>query len=357
MRLALLLLMAFQEAPLEQEKERIRAKVPLTREEKKAYLPPAAPAGEFRGSFSLCVIPVAFPDVALGETDLKNLFFEKLAAYARDASGGSFKLMGRVQAPLTSTVPRGSFRKKDLEAAMAAFLAREGEGALAPFDGAAFVMAGGLEARGTPLWPHEETMRVGERTLKYILLAESADGRRLGIAAHEFLHLLGLEDKYDDRKAVVGRWCIMGTGYLSRDPALPCADCREKLGWARPAVLDPRRESSVVMAPDITHPLKIPLNADASEYLLLEMRDRLLVWHVGGGKKIEFLGRFPEETRDRLTPLSDPAFRGRSAGAWPLWITDIRLQDGTAWFKVGPSSPPTPLEEWRRARVGKRLGE
>ena len=352
-----LLLLALQEAPLEQERERIRSRTPLSGDDKKAYLTPQAPPLPPLRPYSLCVIPLSFTDRAFGETDLKKLFFDRLADYARGASAGRFELIGKVHAPVALAVERARFREKDLEAAAAAFLGREGEGALAPFDGAAFVAAGGLGGRGTPLWPHKESMRVGERTLDYILVVESSDGRETGIAAHEFMHLLRLEDKYDDERAAVGRWCIMGTGYAMRDPAPPCADCREKLGWARPAALDPRRAASVVLAADAARPLRIAVNADATESLLLEVRDALLVWHVGGGQKIELVGRYPSESSDRLTPLSDPAFRGRTAGAWPVWITDIRLQDGKAWFRAGPSAPLTPLEDWRRARVGRRIGE
>ncbi|MBV8879282.1 MAG: hypothetical protein JO332_04935, partial [Planctomycetaceae bacterium] len=58
-----------------------------------------------------------------------------------------------------------------------------------------------------------------------------------------------------------------------------------------------------------------------------------------------------------LTPLSEPSFRGRSVGSRPVWITDIRLQDGKAWFQVSLDSALTPYEEWRRSRVGKRLGD
>lgn len=354
----LLALLAVQGAPLEREKERLRSRAPLSAEAKKAYAAPETPPLGSLKAYSLAVIPLAFQDAAFGENDLRKLFFERLAGYGREASGGRFELIGRVLAPVRLEIPRAAFAAKDLEAAAAAFLAREGEGALAPYDGAAFVAAGGLGTRGSALWPRKDSMKLGERTLEYVFLTESADGRELGIAAHEFMHLLGLEDKYDDEKAQVGRWCIMGTGYVALDPAPPCADCREKLGWARPATLDPRRESAVVLAPDAARPLKIPLNPDATESLLLEVRDdRLFVWHVGGGRKIELSGRLPSEASDRLTPFSDPPFRGRSAGAWPVWITDVRIEEGKAWFRVGPSAPLTPLEERRRAQVGRRLGE
>ena len=224
-------------------------------------------------------------------------------------------------------------------------------------DGVAFVAAGPLGARGTPLWPHRETLPVAERKIDYILVVEEAGERAVGIAAHEFMHLLGFRDKYDDEKASVGAWCILGTGYSAKDPAPPCADCREKLGWTWPATLDPTRPARIVMERDPSHSLKVPLNPDGTELLLLELRDRLFVWHVGGGKTIELVGRWPSEASDRMTPLSDPSFRGRTLGARPVWITDIRLEGGKAWFVVGPEAPLTPLEEWRKSQVGKRLGD
>lgn len=354
---ATLLLLALQDPLLDGERERIRAKPPLTEEAKKAYgFPPAGPLKP-RASYALGVIPLSFADAPFGRADLEKSLLGRLADYGRAASGGAFRLVGRVYAPVALRVSRADFREEDLGRAAASFLEREGDGALVPFDGVAFVAAGGLGARGTALWPRKGTLPAGGRDLEYILLAEAADGREMGVAAHEFMHLLGLEDKYDDPKAQVGRWCIMGTGYRLPEPAPPCADCRVRVGWTGAAPLDPRRETRVVMDPDPRKALSIPVNADGSEVLLLEKRTRLLVWHLGGGARIEFLGEFPTETADRLTPFSEPPFRGRTAGARTIWITDIRLQDGRAWFLVGPTAPPTPLEERRRARIGRRLGD
>ncbi len=364
MRVALLLLAAVaarpavpQQALLEAERERVRARPPLTAEERKAYAFPEARPLAPRAGYSLCVIPLGFSDRAAGGADLEKLLFGEVAAYYAKASGGRFALRGRVYAPVVLRMARAEFRERDLEGALRALVAREGEGTLAAFDGAAFVAAGPMGARGSPLWPHKESLRLGGRTLDYILLAEESGERTASIAAHEAMHLLGLADKYDDAQASVGRWCILGTGYSARDPAPPCADCREKLGWTTPSVLDPRRPAKVVMEPDPGRSLKVPLNADASEALLLEVRDRLFVWHLGGGKRIELVGRYPTEESDRLTPLSEPPFRGRTAGSWTVWVTDIRLEGGKAYFRIGPEAPLTPLEEWRRARVGKRIGD
>ncbi len=355
---SLALLGALQAAgPEELERERIRSKIPLTAEEMRAYETVEAPAVKRPPAFSLCVIPLSFADRTFDTTDLKGLFFGRLAAYARAASGGKFELVGRIYAPVNLEVGRAGFREGDVQAAADSFLRREGSGAMAAFDGVAFVAAGPLGARGSPLWPFKSAVCAGDREVGCILLAEEADGRELGIAAHEFMHLLGLDDKYGDERTPVGKWCIMGTGYASRDPAPPCASCRRKLGWCRPADVDPRRRAAIVMDPDPARIVRIPLNADGTECLLLEMRDRLLVWHEEGAGRIELVGRFPSEASDRLTPFSDPPFRGRTAGARPVWITDIRIQDGKAWFRIGPDAPLTPLEERRRAAVGRRIGE
>jgi hypothetical protein len=171
------------------------------------------------------------------------------------------------------------------------------------------------------------------------------------------MHLLGFADKYDDEKASVADACILGTGYSVLHPPPPCAECRIQLGWTSAATIDPAVPASIRLDSDLSRALRIKVTSDGDESLLLELRDRLLIWHVGGGRKIELLGRFPSETCDRLTPLSEPSFRGRSVGSWPVWVTDIRLQDGKAWFHVGLEAPLTSFEEWRRSRVGKRLGD
>ncbi|HVR87664.1 MAG TPA: immune inhibitor A domain-containing protein, partial [Planctomycetota bacterium] len=199
---------------------------------------------------------------------------------------------------------------------------------------------------------HRGVVHGQDRNIDYVLVPESAS---VAVLAHEFMHLLGLEDKYDDEKASVADECIMGTGYSIVNPPPPCAECRIKLGWAAAATVDPAQSSALKLGPNPAEAIRIPLNPEGDESLLLEMRERLLVWHVGGGRKIELVGRFPTDVSDRLTPLSEPSFRGRSVGARQVWITDIRVQDGKAWFWVGPESPLTALEEWHRSHIGKVL--
>jgi hypothetical protein len=344
-RLALLLAVVQQGAPTEQDKERIRTRPPLTDAQKASYVAPVGPAVKPRASYTLTVVPLEFSDRKLGSRDLTKLIFGGVRDYFTKASGGRFRLEGKVVERVALEVERGAFERRMLEKAA---------GGLSPCEGVAFVAAGGLATRGMPLWPHRGVIQSGNRSIDYLLVPEDA---AVAIVAHEFMHLLGFQDKYDDEKASVADACILGTGYSVKDPPPPCAECRAKLGWTSPAVVDPARPASIVLGPDVAAAVQIPLTPDGDETLLLEMRDRLFVWHTGGGGTIALLGRYPSEASDRVTPFSEPSFRGRSRGARPVWITDMRIQDGKAWFRVGPEAPLTELEEWRRSHVGKRLGD
>jgi hypothetical protein len=332
-------------APLEREKERIRSKQPLSAEQKAAYASPAPPPAKPRDPYILAVVPLEFSDRKLGGKDVAAKVVAGLTDYYAKSSSGRFKLDARVGDRVTLETERDRFERNILEKALAG---------LPACDGIAFVAAGGLVPRNAPLWPHRGVVKAGEREIDYLLVPEEAPG---AIVAHEFMHLLGFADKYDDEKASVADACILGTGYSIRNPPPPCAECRIQLGWASAAVVDPFTPAALTLTADLSRALRINLTPGGDETLLLELRERLLIWHIGGGKKIELIGRFPSETSDRLTPLSEPSFRGRSLGARTVWITDIRIQDGQAWFQVAADAPPTPFEEWRRSRVGKRLGD
>ncbi len=347
MKAALLLLpLLLQEgAPADQDRERIRSKPPLTDARKSAYGAPAVPPPKPREPYALAVVPLEFMDRKLGDPAKTETLFRGLTDYYAAASSGRFKLDLKPGDKVSLPVGRNAFERKDLEKALAGLPAA---------DGIAFVVPGGIAPRGSPLWPHRGVVRSGEKEIDYLLVHEEAP---VAFLAHEFMHLLGFADKYDDEKASVADACILGTGYSVKHPPPPCVECRLRLGWASAAEIDPAVPASLVMDADPARAVRIKVTPDGDESLLLELREKLLVWHTGGGRKIELIGRFPTESSDRLTPLSQPAFRGRSVGARPVFLTDIRLQDGRAWFQVGLDAPLTPLEEWRREHVGKRLGD
>lgn len=313
----------------------------------------AAPAPEPRRALTLAVVPVSFADARTDGRGLDDLLLKDVAAWYRRVSSGTFALRGRLYPPVALDVSRADFR--DLAAAARAVESREGEATLSAYDGAVFVLAGPVGARGGPLWPRHETVRIGERRIEAVVLPAEAGELAAGIAAHEIMHLLGLPDKYDDPRASVGRWCILGTGYSARDPAPPCADCRIRLGWTSVQAVDPRTARDVELAGGPAQALRVPLNAEGTEALLLEMRDRLFVWHTGGGATVELVARLA--TAERLTPFSERPFRPRTAGAWNAWVTDVKIEGGRATFRIGPQAVLTPDEEARKASVGKRLGD
>jgi M6 family metalloprotease-like protein len=362
-----LVLLALQDpeldAALKADRARIAAKKPLTAEECGAYRDVApAPAAE-RRRFRLKVIPVSFTDAESSRPDLSKALLEPLAEYYTDQSSGVFALDAALQAGRATAGPRSELASaasaSDAELKIVARVLRAGdvEGA----DGFLLVAAGEIGAPRTGLWPHAATIRLGGRDIDYVLLPERGDHRWFGIAAHETGHLLKLDDKYGDKEAKVGRRCLMGTGYLDATKEDPrpgplCAVCREKLGWTLPLAHDPAAEAAYSLAPGAAS-VKVPVNKDGKESVVLEARGRsLLVWHTGGGRPIELAAILPTETRDRLTPWSDPPFRTRTLGATDVWITDVRIQDGRAWFRLGPNAGLTPLEQLRRARVGRELG-
>ena len=79
-----------------------------------------------------------------------------------------------------------------------------------------------------------------------------------------------------------------------------CAWSKEKLGWVKPAVIDPTVKQKLILAPIEDSPkecFKVLLRRDGCEYLLLENRqkkgfdqglpaDGLLIWHVVGNRPI-----------------------------------------------------------------------
>ena len=365
--LAILALLVFQDpeldAALKADRARIAAKSPLSKDETKTYKSVAGRISGDRHQFRLKVIPLSFTDAAATREDLPKALLEPLVAYYRAQSADVLVMAPALQEARDTGGPRSELAA--VAAGSAAELAILGrflhvedlEGA----DGFLLVVAGEIGAPKTGLWPHAATIRLGGRDVDYVLLPERGDHRWFGIAAHEAGHLLKLEDKYGDREAKVGRWCLMGTGYLDSTKEDPrpgplCAVCREGLAWTLPIVHDPASEGLYSLAAGRAA-LKVPVNKDGKESVVLEVRGKsLLVWHTGGGRPIELAAILPTDSRDRLTPWSDPPFRARTLGGTNVWITDVRIQDGRALFRLGPKADLTPLEELRRARVGRELG-
>lgn len=300
--------------------------------------------------YNLAVLPVSFSDQACSEPTL----FDDLQRFYGAASGGAFTLAGKTYGPIRLGATREEVGKHKIRSAeeraallrvVEAWMERDGKGVLAAHDGVAFVTAGKLGAKDTALWPHEGALEIDGIPLRYIVVPSEGDAK-VGIGAHEFGHLLGLGDKYE-----VGRWCVLGTGY--EKPAL-CGFCRHRLGWSPAPSVDPRREQALALQPGEV--ARILVTQDGKESLFLDAREKtLVVWHAGGGREIELVAVLGAKA-DRLTPWSDPGFRGTGTGARDVWITAVRLDEGVFRLTVGPTAALTQDEE-KRKQIGKPLGK
>ena len=102
----------------------------------------------------------------------------------------------------------------------------------------------------------------------------------ISVICHEFGHLLGLPDLYtrpeDPATEGLGIWCTMSNGH-GRDgkPLHLSAWCKERLGWLRPAVLDPRVRQKLQLSPiegTAGQCYKVLIRADGSELHLVIAR-------------------------------------------------------------------------------------
>ena len=192
----------------------------------------------------------------------------------------------------------------------------------------------------------------------------------ISVFCHEFGHMLGLPDLYarpeNPGSEGLGAWCIMSQQTGGGQPQHFCAWSKERLGWLKPAVLDPAVKQKLILAPiegTTNQCFKILIRADGSEYLLLENRHRqgfdqrlpaegLLIWHVVGKRPIleeshgvegpagplVYLNTvpYPSDANDAYTPYTTPSSRSQLGGGLPVHITNIRkLPDGRITFFVG----------------------
>lgn len=145
----------------------------------------------------------------------------------------------------------------------------------------------------------------------------------LGVYAHEFGHLLGLPDLYDEldmwgEDELMGCWDLMASGADLGDlnrPCHPSAWSKIKLGWVKPRVVVPQEEEEVVTL----NPLELSPNNSAiliplsnSTYYMVEFRT-----------KVGFDDALPQE--GVLVTFVDETYEDEPQ----LWTADNNLGTGT----------------------------
>lgn len=261
----------------------------------------AAPVG-----FRLAVIPVEFPDAphTYSPEQLDALFFSNgtyrfsplgrsvtgsVSEFWGEASYGRFLLGGQVLPWVMADNTRVSYQDASNGDILLAqeVVAKSGVD-LSQFDAYAIVYAGGLT--NLRLWPHAHGNQWFLVSEKFVYTGEDLTG--IGVAAHEFGHILGLWDLYYG-PGNIGYWGIMAGGNYLNDaltPSHPTAWEKMLLGWVVPTPIPAGESPGLALPPSASSPLVYKLVSEHS-YFLLENRQRtgfdlalpgtgLLVWHI-----------------------------------------------------------------------------
>jgi hypothetical protein len=353
-------------------------------------------------SFRFAVIRIEFPDykhnskVSTADwdealfsrevyTNKKNVtgqtVYGSLNDYFIEQSAGGFNIEGKVfdwvdvgkkradYAPGQGTVDKTAV----LRDALAKLTKLKGEGTFKDFDGFFFIYSGSSPNtnQGNVYYPHVGRITNEEKSYPYLFAGEG--GEKLA-SINSFVKLnaqiLGLPDLVAKPQQGgfrgLGVWCALSTPLQSARPQHLGAWAKEKLGWIKPAVIDPAVKQKLILAPIEDSPrecVKILLRANGSEYYLLENRKRkgfdsdlpsegLLIWRVVNDKPtlveshgIEGLSGptshlasvpFPSEYNTAFTPDTTPSSRSPLGGGLPVHITEIRrLPDGRIAFCIG----------------------
>jgi M6 family metalloprotease-like protein len=321
-----------------------------------------------------------------GEFTKKNAtgqdVFGSLNDYFIEQSCGKFHVEGKVFDLVVASKKRGDYsqgsgtsnRSAVATEALDKLTARDGKDTLKDFDGVFVIYAGGNAGtnRGSVYYPHAGTLTHQGRRLPYMFCYEGGD-RMVALRnfCREFGYLLGLPDLAARTENIgskgVGVWCLMG-GPMDgeKKPQGLCAWSKERLGWLKPAVIDPTVKQKLILGPVSSSPtqcIKVLARRDGSEYFLLENRTKagansilpaegLLIWRVvndrplleeshgiegpAGPRSLPDLIPFPSKANNSFTPITTPSSRSARGGGLPVHITEIRrLSDGRITLHVG----------------------
>ena len=302
--------------------------------------------------------------------------------YFREQSGGGFHLEGKVFEWIEVSKKRAEYAPGSgttnitavLVEALGKVAARDGKAAFKDYDGFLFLYAGEpvRSNRGSVYAPHAGLIRDFQSKRWPYVFAPEGERRRttLGVFVKEFCRVLGLPDLAARRENPdiegLGVWCALSNTFTTSRPQHLSPWAKEKLGWLKPAIIDPTVFQKLVLAPIEDSPqecFKILVRSDGSEYFLLENRARkgfdqdlpgegLLIWRVIHDRPVleESHGvvgptgptvhvdavPFPSPANHAFTPWTTPSSRSPQGGGLPVSITQIRrLTDGRVTFVVG----------------------
>ncbi len=349
--------------------------------------------------YRLAVVPIEYPDTLhndkVAPKDWEDALFTKgtytgksvtgqpvfgsLNDYYLEQSFGKLRVEGKVFDYVKVSKDRMKYAAGNknvlFDEALNLLLQRDGKSALDKFDGIFFLYAGGRAKveKGSIYWPHRATFMYKDKRWPYFICPEGGDKMdSISVIAHEFGHMLGLPDLYDNAPGTIngeglGVWCPMAVGHgKDGKPMHFSAWCKEKLEWITPAVVDPTVKQKLILSPIENSPkecIKVLVRADGSEYLLLENRTKkgfdanlpsegLLIWRIINNRPVlqeshgitsplgpkVFLNMvpFPSKANHSYTPYTTPSSQSPAGGGLPVWITNIhRLKDGRITFYVG----------------------
>jgi M6 family metalloprotease-like protein len=352
--------------------------------------------------FRVAVVGIEFPDVKhnakVAVKDWEEAFFSKgsyrekksatgetvhgsLHDYFAEQSAGALRLEGKVfewvevGKKRTDYVQGSGTTNKTgvLVEALEKVVARDGKDAFEGFDGFLFLYAGDRVNgnRGSLYYPHAGTVGFQSKRSPYLLNAEGGTRQTaIGAFVKEFGQVLGLPDlaarPENAGSEGLGVWCAMSNPFTTDRPQHFCAWSKEKLGWLKPAVIDPTVKQKLILAPieeSNTECFKVLVRADGSVYFLLENRRKkgfdeglpaegLLIWRVVNDRPIleESHGvegptgptvhlsavPYPSPSNNAFTPETTPSSRSPVGGGLPVHLTEIRrLSDGRITFHIG----------------------
>jgi immune inhibitor A len=304
-----------------------------------------------------------------------------LNEYFLEQSGCDFHFEGKIFDWVDVGKKRGDYiqgtgtsnKTAVLNDALSKVVARDGKDAFKNLDGFLFIYAGEKHKTnaGAVYYPHASAITHDEKRWPYFLHQEGGAQMAAVNGLTKIAGLmLGLPDLAARTENVgsrgLGVWCAMSNPLSDGHPQHMSAWAKEKLGWIKPAVIDPTVQQKLILAPierSSKECFKVLVRPNGSEYYLLENRRKkgfdadlpgegLLIWRVVKDRPVlcESHGidsptaptmkltavPFPSEANNAFTPDTVPSSRSPMGGGLPVYITQIqRLVDGRIAFSIG----------------------